>query len=226
MLSSEQIAYLFTFCEKHLVYFYEVQVELVDHLANAIELEMEHNPSLTFEDALEKVYSGFGIMGFAPVVREKANQMQRAARKAYWYLFRKEFGWPQVLRFLCAVAAVYSISVWSQNAGLIAVAAIVLGGTISGIRDVLRLSRLQKRSGKKFMALQTNYHSSISWLPLYFYSNAFVQSIAEGGLYSVHPMVLGVLAGFSITGFVASSRLSTTLKDRLKTDHPEVFELA
>ena len=40
MLTDEQIAALFAFCEKHLVRHYDLQVELVDHLANAIETKM------------------------------------------------------------------------------------------------------------------------------------------------------------------------------------------
>lgn len=58
MLTNEQIQSLFTFCEKHFVKYYDVQVELVDHLANAVELEMQTNPKYSFERALEKVQVG------------------------------------------------------------------------------------------------------------------------------------------------------------------------
>lgn len=36
-LTEEQIADLFLFCEENGVRYYEVQIELVDHLASAIE---------------------------------------------------------------------------------------------------------------------------------------------------------------------------------------------
>lgn len=71
MLTKEQIESLFTFCEKHFVKYYEVQLELVDHLANAIELKMADDPNLSFEEALEEVHQSFGVMGFAPLVAEK-----------------------------------------------------------------------------------------------------------------------------------------------------------
>jgi hypothetical protein len=48
MLSQEQLQELFSFCEKHFVQYYDVQVELVDHLANAIEAEMAANPKRSF----------------------------------------------------------------------------------------------------------------------------------------------------------------------------------
>ena len=51
-LSKEQIQQLFSFTEKKFVRWYDLQAELVDHLANKIEAEMAADVSLTFERAL------------------------------------------------------------------------------------------------------------------------------------------------------------------------------
>ena len=59
-LTQEQIEQLFVFTKKHLVEHYDVQVELVDHLANAIEAEWEINPNISFTEALQKEYKNFG----------------------------------------------------------------------------------------------------------------------------------------------------------------------
>lgn len=94
MFTKEQIDYLYRFCEKHVVFFYELQTELVDHLANGIEEEMDKDKSLSFESALDRVYARFGIFGFATFVREKQSQVFKKVRKEFWLLVLKQFRWP------------------------------------------------------------------------------------------------------------------------------------
>jgi hypothetical protein len=57
-LSTEEVQHLFRFTEKKLVRWYDLQIELVDHLASRIEEEQQIDPDLGFEAALEKVYKG------------------------------------------------------------------------------------------------------------------------------------------------------------------------
>jgi hypothetical protein len=47
-LSTQQIDQLYTFTRQHFVEWYDLQSELVDHLANAIEQEWKQNPNRTF----------------------------------------------------------------------------------------------------------------------------------------------------------------------------------
>ena len=51
-LTAEQIEQLYVFTRQHYVEYYDLQTELVDHLANAIEQQWESNPKLTFEMVL------------------------------------------------------------------------------------------------------------------------------------------------------------------------------
>ena len=51
-ITKAEINQLFDFTQKHYVEFYDVQVELVDHLANAIEAQWSENPEISFEEAL------------------------------------------------------------------------------------------------------------------------------------------------------------------------------
>jgi hypothetical protein len=54
------------------VEWYDLQTELVDHLANAIEQQWQENPKILFEDALQMEFKKFGVFGFMDVV-EKDN---------------------------------------------------------------------------------------------------------------------------------------------------------
>jgi hypothetical protein len=47
-LSQDQIQELYNFTRRRLVEHYDLQTELVDHLANGIEKQWEGNPDLTF----------------------------------------------------------------------------------------------------------------------------------------------------------------------------------
>lgn len=85
-LTNQQIDQLFDFTKKHLVEHYDVQVELVDHLANAIEDQWKENPNISFEDALKAEFKKFGVFGFSGLVEQK----QVALKNHYWKIIKKE----------------------------------------------------------------------------------------------------------------------------------------
>lgn len=104
-LTETQIENLYKFTRQHYVYHYDVQTELVDHLANDIEEIWEEYPKITFEQARDKSFKKFGIFGFMDVIEAKQKQMN----KRYWKIqlrFVKEwFTMPKllttILLFLC-----------------------------------------------------------------------------------------------------------------------------
>jgi len=58
-LTSQQIQQLYKFTRQHYVEYYDVQTELVDHLANDIEQIWKEQPNLSFEkarDILQKIW--------------------------------------------------------------------------------------------------------------------------------------------------------------------------
>ncbi len=74
-LSNQQIENLFAFVKEKYVRYIDVQYELVDHLATAIEEEMNQDDQLSFEAALKEVYARFPITGFDKFLREKEKAM-------------------------------------------------------------------------------------------------------------------------------------------------------
>ncbi|APZ45754.1 hypothetical protein BW723_05345 [Polaribacter reichenbachii] len=89
-LTKSHIEELYKFTRKHYVYHYDVQTELVDHLANDIEQIWVENPKVTFEEARDKSFKKFGIFGFMDVIEAKQKQMN----KRYWKIilrFAKEW---------------------------------------------------------------------------------------------------------------------------------------
>lgn len=70
-LTTQQIDHLYLFTRQHYVEWYDLQSELVDHLANAIETQWQENPKLSFDEALNIEFKKFGVFGFMGVVEEK-----------------------------------------------------------------------------------------------------------------------------------------------------------
>jgi cation transport ATPase len=124
-LNETQIEALFTFTEKKFVKYYDLQVELVDHLANKIEELMSEDKSLTFERALGNVYEKFGIFGFAKIVSEKQNELSKNNNKQLWREIKKQFNWPNVIRSI-AVFLIISTAIFSLNLETVTTAFCVL----------------------------------------------------------------------------------------------------
>jgi len=96
-ITTEQSQQLFQFCREHYVYHYDLQVELVDHLASAIEEQWQKNPELAFEKALQHTFSKFGITGFSKIKEQKQKELRRKYNRMQWHFLLDFFSWPKIL---------------------------------------------------------------------------------------------------------------------------------
>lgn len=109
ILNQLQISYLFSFTSNHGVQYYDVQVELVDHLASKIEAEMEAEKTLSFLEALNKVYASFGPRGFKDVMKEKKNATQAEVRRIANAEIKQLFTFPKVIITATVCLAFYTL---------------------------------------------------------------------------------------------------------------------
>ncbi|WP_226789031.1 hypothetical protein [Polaribacter porphyrae] len=96
-LTSIQIKALYKFTKKHYVYHYDVQTELVDHLANDIEEIWAENSKISFEQARDKSFKKFGIFGFMDVIEAKQKQMNKRYWKIIWRFTKEWFTLPKAI---------------------------------------------------------------------------------------------------------------------------------
>ena len=96
-LSPRQIDDLFAFCREHYVYHYDLQLELVDHLASAIEQKWEENPRLTYNEALWEVFGKFGIYGFAKVRKAKEKALRKKYNRLMWKCIGQFYKLPKII---------------------------------------------------------------------------------------------------------------------------------
>ncbi len=104
-LTKTHIEELYKFTSKHYVYFYDVQSELVDHLANDIEEIWVTQQHLSFQEARDKSFKKFGIFGFMDVIDAIQKQMSKRYRKIIWRFFSEWFTMPKLL----TTGAIFSI---------------------------------------------------------------------------------------------------------------------
>lgn len=96
-LTEPQIQALYKFTRKHYVEHYDVQTELVDHLANDIEQIWQEQPKLSFEEARDKSFKKFGIFGFMDVVQAKEWQMTKQYFKLVLKFVKEWFQLPKIV---------------------------------------------------------------------------------------------------------------------------------
>ncbi|OAZ03326.1 hypothetical protein [Flavobacterium succinicans] len=96
-LTTEQINQLYTFTRQHYVEWYDLQTELVDHLANAIEEQWQENPKLSFNEALQNEFKKFGVFGFMDVVEGKQRFLQKKYNQIVWSIVKTFFTLPKIM---------------------------------------------------------------------------------------------------------------------------------
>jgi hypothetical protein len=211
-LSESQITKLFAFVEKKFVHWYDLQIEIVDHLASSIETEMQSNPNLTFELALERIYKGFGIFGFAKIVQEKQAQLAKSAKRKWWIQLLSFFKWPRMILFLTLVSAVYTISLLLRSdllneAFLYIYITLSLSFFIYVIRDV----RLQRR------LLLMHYGATYVSIPFAF------EFILVSNFTEITSLSFTILLTLGVLIKLTSFNLYIKIRKEAELLYPEVF---
>jgi hypothetical protein len=93
----KHITELYKFTREHFVVHYDVQTELVDHLANDIEQIWQVQPQLTFKEARTASFKKFGVFGFMTVVEEKQKAMNKRYLKILWRFVKEWFTLPKII---------------------------------------------------------------------------------------------------------------------------------
>jgi cytochrome c biogenesis protein CcdA len=108
-LTPEQIDQLYIFTRQHYVEYYDLQTELVDHLANAIEAEWETNPKLSFDEVLNQEFKKFGVFGFMDVVEKRQEALNKRYNKIVWQHFKAFFGIPKIVLTVAMTVLLFTV---------------------------------------------------------------------------------------------------------------------
>ena len=130
MIQQAQVDEIMTFCEANGVTYYDLQVELVDHIADSIEDLQKSNPALPFSDALELAGKQFGNEEFAEIVKSKKISIEKKMSRLIEKEFLSFFTVPRImitmLLIVVALTSPYFISGQYRFIPLILILFIVL----------------------------------------------------------------------------------------------------
>ena len=153
-LSKEHINQLYKFTQAHFVEWYDLQTELVDHLANDIEDIWEKDPKLNFDQAKNKAFKKFGIFGFSDVIADKTKAVNKHYWKVFWNIFKNYFKPPKILQILLATLIFFTIADLMKDKITILIISfwiIFIIPVIFFFKYNVDLKRKFKKTGKKWM---------------------------------------------------------------------------
>lgn len=111
-LNKEQIIDIRNFVSDQGIRYYDVQLEIIDHVACKAEDLMTVDPNLTLDEVITQTHADFGVSGF--VVVEDA--MRKSLRKRYWRLFGTIFlSYLKPVYLLLEMGFIYLIYLLAKN---------------------------------------------------------------------------------------------------------------
>ena len=171
-LTDEQIDSLYKFTRQHYVEFYDLQTELVDHMALGIEQQWKDNPELTFEQARDREFKKFGVFGFMEVVEKRQKALSKKYMRIVWKHFSHYMQIPRIIAFIAIIALLtFVLKVVSFSDGLFfgsifSVMAVYLAALLL-IRKKLKKKEGQKRWMFQDMLYSQGAMSGIALIPLH-----------------------------------------------------------
>ncbi|GAA4233896.1 hypothetical protein GCM10022291_12050 [Postechiella marina] len=153
-VTKNQIEQLYTFVEKHYVEWYDVQTELVDHLANGIENQWEINTETSFDTALVNEFKKFGIYGFSDLVEEKTKALNKHYRKQVLLYLKPFLELPKIIITLFFVWALFRLMHFLDDKNLLMMGLVIVIFSVH-VFHVIRIkkgiNKRKKKTGKKWL---------------------------------------------------------------------------
>lgn len=170
-LSEAQIEHLHEFCQKHYVPYYDVQVELVDHLASAIEGRWENEPNIGFEQALNDIYREFGVGGFSKVRMEKEMHLMKKYQRMLWQYVGQFYKFPKIILTIALSFLVFILFCSTGKDSLIVfiyIALVIVFELLFYIYIYPKYYSIRKISKKKFVMANIfrNVHGGFILMPI------------------------------------------------------------
>ena len=161
-ISKEENKQLFKFCNRHSVHQYDLQIELVDHLALAIEEQWKTDSELDFYKALKNTFGKFGITGFNKIKQQKERELRRKYNRLLWKNFIEFYRWPKVVMTFVFTIGLFTLFQLTSKPSWIVLTYFLLI-LIFGVYYYFNFTRndfnIKLKSGKSFMLI--NYLKTV-----------------------------------------------------------------
>lgn len=231
-LTPAQIDQLFEFCRKHYVTQYDLQIELVDHLASAIESQWEKNSDMSFNEALNNTFGKFGIYGFSKTKEQKAKALEQKYNRLLFKYFTDFYRWPKILTTLSVSILIFMLFRITKNVSAVTfVISLTIIATIIVYHFYLfdKYFSINTTSNKKFMLIDCLKNRQLMIAVFYQIPWILSQIISRSSIkYSGHPEVEFLLAfflsGFSILFYLYFFIIPQKIKEHFTQQFPQFIK--
>jgi hypothetical protein len=227
-LPKEEIQKLFDFVESKNVPYRDVQFEIVDHLASAMEDLKEENPEWPYSLCLEQVYKKFPITGFALLQLEKEEALNKYWKRKLWPYLLEYFKLPKIILTIATFISIQqivrnipSIEVNNWYAGLapnmflffaiIMIISLISIVTKKRINHIRGISKGMEQDSKNFLYIKSfntiSHIVTMSIVAAPFYIGTIIPSpnvLTFQGIYSylIAWLIVGLIIHWHLTLFV------------------------
>ncbi len=223
-LTPQQIKELYEFTRAHYVEYYDVQTELVDHLANDIESIMNTDLNISFEGAKELAFKKFGVFGFMDVVNERQKALGKKYRNILWSFAREWFQLPKIFVSLFLIFVFYKVLSIPASKGIVLSIYILLLFPIL-LKGMILQKKFKKRfkiTGKKWMLEEYIYKTGFSNFGL-FYSlivNIQIYDFLNETVFQ-RSLIAGLSVSFLVISYLILQVIPSKSEKLLEENYPE-----
>lgn len=164
-LTEEQITYIENYIKSFDIKYYEVYMEILDHMILSVEAILEENKEITFEDAVLKAkVDGFGKKGFRGMMDEKLKLAQNQARKQNHKMIKEYFTFPKIMMTLSVFVGYFVFLGFFDDPKKININCIVFIGLLAILQFVYfwKFRKINKLNVLKTQVLSNMYFLSFA----------------------------------------------------------------
>ncbi|MQP25020.1 hypothetical protein GFJ94_08080 [Flavobacterium sp. LMO8] len=223
-LIAEQIECLYQFTRKHYVEWYDLQTELVDHLANSIEAQWQENPKISFEDALQVEFKKFGVFGFMEVVEQRQLVLNKKYNSIIWKHFKAFFTIPKIIVTLGAIIATFlSLSYLSNRTDVVLIVFVII--VLSFYFSIIFFSRKNRKANKlthkkwlfKEIILGRSSLVGMTYLPIQIFIHSEKVMDSAFGIFIISFLIVAM----ALIEYIILIEVPRKAEDYLKETYPE-----
>lgn len=154
-LTQEQIQYIFNYVTSFDIKWYELQVELTDHMVSSMEEIWEKDPKLTFHQVKQYAENKFvGYSSFKSIEEERTKILRKEFRKAQWKMVAKYLKFPKIIGSILLAFVAFKCSFYFDNTSQY-ILVLFASSFIFMIPMIYLWIMSRKIDGKRFLAIES-----------------------------------------------------------------------
>lgn len=153
-LTNQQIEYISDYIESRDIKWYELQVELTDHMITSMEEFWEQNPELTFDQVKENTFKKFTKPELKAIEKERKLLLLKEYNKEQRKMVGTYLKFPKIIGCILLVVMSFKLSFYFENTSKY-ILVLFLSSYIFAVPMLYFYHKNRKIQGKRFLAIET-----------------------------------------------------------------------